>query len=634
VKLPSIIVSFFACVVTCAAVPPGDDFNADTTAAISTLQQWYGAKGLWKTTRWWNAANCVDALESGAAACNGADYLGPVAHTFKHNSARNYLNNFYDDEGWWVETWIQAYDLTGDVGFLKMARTIFADMTNGWDSECGGGLWWKKDRRYKNAIPNELFLLAAVRLHQRTPGDSGPGSYYYWATNEWNWFSNSGMINEENLINDGLTADCVNNGQTTWTYNQGVILAGLVDLYKVTGNTNYLSRAETLADAAIRLLVDSDGVLREPHEVPGSKGLDVPQFKGIFARHLAYLYDEDHKPAYNDFLHANAHSVWANDRNDLNQLGLIWNGPFDCGDAGRQSSAIMPLAAVAEPFTALLPFAKGSGNPAFGHQTGQAAGTLAWNCGPANRAGLMQSGPSLASLPKGAHVVHFRLAVNVPGHSTAPIARLFVMSQERSLVQYNVNWDAFTQPDQPQDFPLAFTNSAAGNSLEFRILWIPVASGPILTASDITIDGDHNWTAANLSHGLGRLDGLNAWEADPVRDAASGYLVTGPGTPELSPGAYTAYFELKVDNFNWDNAAVATLSVVDTDSNTVVASRSITRSAFPNMLYQAFALNFQAVAGAHYDFRTYWDYSTCAPRLTQRSVVVASHRAGPKRHRR
>ena len=95
----------------------------------------------------------------------------------------------------------------------------------------------------------------------RTAGDGGTGSYFYWATNEWSWFKNSGMINAQNLINDGLTTNCLNNGQTTWTYNQGVVLGGLTELYKTTGDTNYLVAAETIANAAIANLT-SGGVYR------------------------------------------------------------------------------------------------------------------------------------------------------------------------------------------------------------------------------------------------------------------------------------------------------------------------------------------------------------------------------------
>jgi predicted alpha-1,6-mannanase (GH76 family) len=93
-----------------------------------------------------------------------------------------------------------------------------------------GGQVHQADRRrepttsgYKNAITNELFLTLAVLLHQRNPA----GGYLTWAQREWDWFSSAGLIGPDGLVNDGLTAACQNNGGTTWTYNQGVILGGL-----------------------------------------------------------------------------------------------------------------------------------------------------------------------------------------------------------------------------------------------------------------------------------------------------------------------------------------------------------------------------------------------------------------------
>jgi len=213
--------------------PPPAQIRKQTLAGIDKLQTWYvQSTGLYQTTGWWNSANVLTMLADYSLAAKSSSYNTVISNSFQQAQKTNsgFLNNYYDDEGWWALAWIAAYDLTHTQQYLDMAASIFTDMSGGWDSTCGGGIWWSKDKTYKNAIANELFLSVAAHLANRVaPADRA--GYLAWANKEWAWFQQSGMINSQNLINDGLDlSTCKNNGQNTWSYNQGVTLGGLPEL--------------------------------------------------------------------------------------------------------------------------------------------------------------------------------------------------------------------------------------------------------------------------------------------------------------------------------------------------------------------------------------------------------------------
>jgi predicted alpha-1,6-mannanase (GH76 family) len=226
-----------------------------------------------------------------------------------------------------------------------MASSIFEDMKGGWDDVCGGGTWWSKDRTYKNAIANELFLSVAAHLANRVSEEDKKSELMEWADHEWEWFWQSGMINAEHTINDGLNGNCKNNGGRVWTYNQGVVLGGLSELSRMNPDPSLPATAQAIALAAIEKLTDSDGVLHDPCEP--RCGADGPQFKGIFARNLMALNDAFPDRRYARFAEVNARSIWNNARGPNNQLGLVWSGPFDGATAATQSSALDALVAAA-----------------------------------------------------------------------------------------------------------------------------------------------------------------------------------------------------------------------------------------------------------------------------------------------
>ncbi len=263
-------------------------------------------------------------------------YLEVIETTFTaaQREHAGFINTFFDDNGWWALAWVAAYDLTGDRRYLAAAQAVFAHNLGGWDGTCGGGLWWNEDRRYKNAITNELFLTLAALLSQRVPAG---GRYRDWALREWQWLRASGMIGPAGLVNDGLTAGCANNGGTTWTYNQGVILGGLAALHEITGDQGYLRQGEVIADAALRALTSRRGILAEPCEPSGCDG-DQTQFKGIFVRYLHEFSRLSGKPAYRAFILANADSVLASAADPAGPVRAALGRPVRQG--GRQPAGI------------------------------------------------------------------------------------------------------------------------------------------------------------------------------------------------------------------------------------------------------------------------------------------------------
>jgi len=339
------------------------------TAAVSTLQDWYDEQaGLWliptqpnmpDTTGWWNSANALYALIDYMANTHTSGYAGVIENTFSRNSGGNFLNQFYDDEGWWALAWINACDFTADAAqkqnYLTMAKTIFEDMTKGWSPQpFGGGVIWQKATQSMNSIENELFLAVAVRLYQRTSG-AEQAQYSGWLQRAGQWFYDRfvNVPSAQHLIYDGIvTSPSDPSGyvfhEATYTYTQGVIIGALADMAAANidfAGQNPLTLAVQIANAATARLAQN-GILTEYGSVEVGISPDGAQFKGIFMRNLAHLAAQVGAPgnaSYLSFIQRNSHSVLLSSRNSMNQFGFRWQGPFDQADAVRQISALEAL---------------------------------------------------------------------------------------------------------------------------------------------------------------------------------------------------------------------------------------------------------------------------------------------------
>jgi predicted alpha-1,6-mannanase (GH76 family) len=285
---------------------------------------------------WWTGANCLQAmLDYFKITGSGQNYRYIIDEIYERNKNKedgDYTNYYIDDTLWWGLAWLSAWEMTGDQKYLETAKHDCDYSYSFRDSECGGGVWWSAEKKYKAAIANELFIKLAASLYNRI----GDQKYLDQAVEGWNWFKASGMINGDYLINDGLNDNCQNNGGNPWSYNQGVIVGGLVELHKATGDSTYLSEARKIVDAVLdcsALTPCPDKVLTENGCGNGDCGGDGPSFKGVFVRNLGeldrYLESLNQGRPYKSWLELQTQSIWEKNRNSLNQFGLRWQGPFD-----------------------------------------------------------------------------------------------------------------------------------------------------------------------------------------------------------------------------------------------------------------------------------------------------------------
>ncbi|GAA1273226.1 glycoside hydrolase family 76 protein [Streptomyces javensis] len=327
-------------------------------AADALMASYHPYEGWWRSS-WWNSAVAVTSLIDFAQRTGRHDYDWVIARTFEQNRGTfapgerssdavegHFISRAIDDAAWWGVAWLAAYDHTHERRYLDEAVTIAAYVHQYWDTgSCGGGVWWDRERTYKNAVTNGLYLWLTTSLHRRISGDTVWGSR---AATAATWYLGSGLINGSGLVNDGLTGDCRNNGQTVWSYNQGLAIGAFTQLWRSTGNTKYLDTARRLADAATgSVALTRDGVLTESCDTGGNSCDDnQKQFKGVFMRHFADLADATGSAGYRTYIKKQADSIWATDRDPLNRLGQRWagTGPNQV-DWRTQASALGALTA-------------------------------------------------------------------------------------------------------------------------------------------------------------------------------------------------------------------------------------------------------------------------------------------------
>lgn len=249
------------------------------------------------------------------------------------STAKGGLKKILETMPWHGHSWLSS--------FAHRARIFWNVASHGWDERlCHGGMNWNpRLNPYKNAITNELWVAASVSMYQYFPGDNFTApwlassvfpdkdpTHLAAAVKGHKWLMSVNMTNSLGLFVDGYHIDFRKPGNTecdmrdemVYTYNQGVILTGLRELWAVSGASSYLQEGHQLIQAVIsatgwslqknapmddlsfasdrRMLpawhgIGRGGILEERCDASGTCSQDSQTFKGIFFHHLSSFCD-------------------------------------------------------------------------------------------------------------------------------------------------------------------------------------------------------------------------------------------------------------------------------------------------------------------------------------------------------
>jgi predicted alpha-1,6-mannanase (GH76 family) len=202
-------------------------------------------------------------------------------------------SNVYDDQQWLVRELLKAYNLTNDIVFLYEAEYLTGYILDGWDCTLDnsgnehGGITWGPGYTSKHACSNGPFVSPLVWLSEFYKDKNDEIKYRYIAADKsrvsatvkksdyyltfaekvYKWQKDN-LMRPDGVYNDmlggggGVSYETVNgveyrkhailtdNVGPAITYNSGTMLSGAADLYRATGNVEYLNDAKALSDAS------------------------------------------------------------------------------------------------------------------------------------------------------------------------------------------------------------------------------------------------------------------------------------------------------------------------------------------------------------------------------------------------
>ena len=291
-------------------------------------------RGTWHY--WWQAHYLDAVVDAGLRALRTGDRAGAQQHaargdrllsTIRLRNRVRWVNDFYDDMAWLALASGRLQTLHDAIGRTARRRRLDSaghhlteQLRTAHTDDLGGGLFWSRDRDFKNSPATGPAALHLARL-----GDTDEARRLVDWLYARLWSPESGMVLDGIRLQGGaevLVPD-------VWSYNQGTALGALVTL----GDPASLTRAEALVravDARLTVEVDGSRVLRT------HGGGDGGLFTGILVRYLALA------AAAGSGLDDDVRAVAGRLVRDT--ADALWRGRATLPVAGRRDPTVFPLA--------------------------------------------------------------------------------------------------------------------------------------------------------------------------------------------------------------------------------------------------------------------------------------------------
>lgn len=242
-----------------------------------------------------------------------AEYLDtarmPTAYASYINSAPA-SDRFYDDNVWLGIDFCDIYQATGDTKYLDEAEMIWKFIESGTDDVLGGGIYWCEQKKHsKNTCSNAPGAVYAMKLYNTT----GEERYLDQAKALYGWTKEMLLDPEDGLYFDnvGLSGRV---DRAKYAYNSGQMVQAAALLYNATGDKVYLDDAQrTAAGCYDRFFVEFTPEGGETFRIVDKGNV---WFSAVMVRGLVELFDIDGNPEYIDAVQRSLDYAWDNARDE------------------------------------------------------------------------------------------------------------------------------------------------------------------------------------------------------------------------------------------------------------------------------------------------------------------------------